>query len=423
MSGWNDSLQLTGVVPPHGFDTLNRAGVNVTPKTVLSIGVVQRCIEVLQNAFFVMGRPRPYRTQWDKDGYPYTQWIAGSTSAYPGLLNAPWGTSPYADNAAIPYNVGIGRTVVSMALFGEAWWLITARDYYGNASALEVLHPAFIDQGTLGQPPPEGKVWYGMGATRVALDMTDLVHIPRLILPGDRSGLSPVKSEAPLFAIAIAAVQYSQMWFAQGGQPSYILSTDKKLGQDEVDRIFEHLLLEHSGMQKAYTPLILDSGVKPEITQVDPEKSQMNETLLYVRTEIAGYFGIPLHLVGATGDSGGVWGKGIQEENYSLLDFTISGYSIPIQEAFTQVTPRGQFVGIDYTSLLRSNSLDNARTTLANRTAGTTTPNEERRVDGLPPLPGGDDIHTPLNSNAPAVGPSGAPEGEAGGEGTEGGVV
>jgi HK97 family phage portal protein len=409
---------MTGVVPPHGFDTLNRAGVNVTPKTVLSIGVVQRCLEVIQNAFFVMGNPRPYRVQWDRDGFPYTAWIPGTNTAFPALLNAPWGTQPFADNAAVPYNVGIGKTVVSMGLFGEAWWLIKARDYYGNASALEPLHPAFVEQKVDPDASKLESVWYGTGAKRVELDPADLVHIPRMILPGDRSGLSPIKNEAPIFAIAIAAVQYSQMWFAQGGQPSYVLSTDKKLGQDEIDRIFEHLLLEHSGLQKAYTPLILDSGVKPEIVGVDPEKSQMISTLQYVRSEITGYFGIPAHLVGGTGDTGNVWGKGIQEENFSLIDYTFSGYKVPIEEGFTQITPRGQFVGIDERQLGRANALDTSRSTLANRTAGKTTQNEERRIDGLPPLPGGDDLNQPLNSNAPAVGPSGAPVGsESGGEG------
>ena len=307
--------------------------------------------------------------------------------------------------------MGIGKTVVSMGLFGEAWWLIKTRDTYGNASALEPLHPAFVEQKVDANASKLESVWYGTGSKRVELDPADLVHIPRMILPGDRSGLSPVKNEAPIFAIAIAAVQYSQMWFAQGGQPSYVLSTDKKLGQDEIDRIFEHLLLEHSGLQKAYTPLILDSGVKPEITQVDPEKSQMIGTLQFVRSEITGYFGIPAHLVGGTGDTGNVWGKGIQEENFSLIDYTFSGYKVPIEEAFTQITPRGQFVGIDERQLGRANALDTGRATLANRTAAKTTPNEERRVDGLPPVPGGDDIKTPLNSNVPAPVPSGTPDG------------
>lgn len=399
-SGWNDSLALTGVVPPHGFDSLNRAGVNVTPKTVLSISTVQRCLEVIQNAMFMMGRPRPYVEKWDKDGIPYKSWMPGNDPNYPALLHAPWGRSVFANAAAVQYSDGIGRTVTSLGLFGEAWWLITKYDEGGNAISLEPLHPAFIEQVVDQNATKLLHVYYGHGANRIELNPADLVHMNRLVLPGDRSGLSPIESEAPIFAIAIAAVQYSQMWFAQGGQASYVLTTDQKLGEKEIDRIFEHLLLEHSGMAKAYTPLILDSNVKPSFTQINPNESQMNETLQYVRQEIAGYFGIPAHLVGTTGDSGNVWGKGIQEQNYSLSDFTLSGYRIPIEEAFTQILPGGMGAGIDSKAILRANGVDTSKENLNNRTSATTTPNEERRKQGLPPSsePGADSIHTPLTS-------------------------
>jgi HK97 family phage portal protein len=425
-AGWNDSLSVTGVVPPHGYDYVNRAGVNVTPRTVLSIGVVQRCLEVLQNAFFVMGPPRSYTKAFDKDGLPYKKWVSETTGTYPQILNGPWGTSPFADKAPVAYNVGAGRTVASMGLFGEAWWLITTRDTHGNASALEPLHPSFLVMKTDPTASKLQSIWYGMGNNRVELTPADLVHIPRLILPGDRSGINPIQSEAPLFAIAIAAVQYSQMWFAQGGQASYVLSTPDKLGQDEIDRIFEHILLEHSGLNKAYTPLILDSGVKPVPVQVDPEKSQMNETLQYVRSELAGYFGIPEHLVGGTGDTGNVWGKGIQEENFSLVDFTLSGYRVPIEEAFSSIIPKGQFAAVNERRLLRANSMDQSKVTLANRTAVKTTPNEERRATTLPPLdtPAADSITTPLNSNMPppATGGGTAAGGAAGGTAGGGGT-
>lgn len=414
-SGWNDFLSVTGVVPPHGYDYLNRAGVNVTARTVLSIGVVQRCLEVLQNSFFVMGPPRAYREMWEDDGIEWKQWIPRTDRTFPSVLNTPWGTSPFADNAAVPYNIGIGRTVASMGLFGQSWWLTTDRDYAGNPSALEVLHPSFIEMGPAGKPPDS--IWYGTsGAKLVELDPEDLIPIPRLILPGDRTGVNPIQTEAPLFAIAIAAVQYSQMWFAQGGQASYILTTENKLNQDDIDRIFEHILLEHSGLQKTYTPLILDSGVKPEMVQADPDKSQMTQTLQYVREEIAGYFGVPLHLVGATGDSGNVWGKGIQEVNYGYADFTLSGYRVPIEEAFTSITPRGQGVYLNERKLFRASSADRAHLVQMNRLTGVTSPDDERRFQDLPPknTAASQAIDTPLNTQVrETIGPPGGAAGGA----------
>ena len=414
-TGWTGPLlEYTGVVPPHGYDYLNRAGVEVSTKTVLGIGAVQRCIEVIQNAHFFMGPPRPYRLGWDEDGISFRDWIPGNDRTYPSILNGPWGTSPLADNAPVPYNVGAGRTLASMGLFGEAWWLCTSRDYQGNMAALEVLHPSFLEF------KPDKTVWYGTSNSRVEVDIEDLVHIPRLILPGDRSGLNPIKTQSSIFAIAIAAVQYSQMWFAQGGQPGFIFTTDQKLDNDDIDRIFEHILLEKMGLQHAYTPLIVDSGIKPAFTQIDPEKSQMNATLAYVREEMGGYFGLPLHLIGASGDSGNVWGKGIQEQGIQMNMFTFSGYRVPYEEAFTQIIPRGIYAGLNWRVINQSNALDMSKLTQARRMGAVTSPDEERREYELKPMltAKSKSISTPMNSNQPApMDDSGGDAGEGGDEG------
>ena len=404
-TGWNDSLSLTGVVPPHGYDFLQRAGVNVTPKTIMSVGTVQRCIEVIQNAFFQMGPPRPYTEKYDNENYPYPVWIKRTDDAYPSLMKSPWGVSPFADMAPVTYNVGCGRTIASLALFGEAWWACTARDGRGNMRALEVLHPAFVEEEFNDNRTKLKSVWYGSGSQRTELDPADLVYLPRLIMPGDAQSVSPTRSLAPMWAIAIAAVQYSQAWFAQGATSSYVLTTENKLDPDQIERIFEKLLLEHSGLNNAYTPLILDSGLKPTFTQSDPEKSQMNETMDSMIRQIAGYFGIPAHLVGATGDTGNVWGKGIQEQNFSLVDFTLSGYRAPYEEAFNSVLPTWTYCSINERKLLRANDMDTARAMLSRRTGAVTKPNEERRWLGLPPDNGeqANDIEAPLTS-APAPG-------------------
>ena len=415
-TGWNDSLSLTGVVPIHGYDFLQRAGVNVTPKTIMSVGTVQRCIEVIQNSFFQMGAPRPYTEAYDNENYPYPVWIKRTDSAYPSLMKSPWGVSPFADMAPVPYNVGCGRTIASLALFGEAWWIGTARDARGNMKSLEVLHPAFVEEEYNENRTKLKSIWYGGGSNRVELDPADMVYLPRLILPGDAQSVSPTRSLAPMFAIAIAAVQYSQAWFAQGATSSYVLTTDNKLDPDQIDRIFEKLLLEHSGLNNAYTPLILDSGLKPTFTQSDPEKSQMNETMDAMVRQIAGYFGIPAHLVGAQGDTGNVWGKGIQEQSFSLVDFTLSGYRAPYEEAFNSVLPTFTYCSINERKLLRANDMDTARAMLSRRTGAVTRPNEERRWLGLPPdkSANADNIEAPLTSAPqPGAPDNGASEGAA----------
>ena len=278
--GWNESMSLTGVVPPHGWGYQNQAGVDVSPSSVMSIGVVQRCIEVLQNSFFEMGSPSVYTKSYDNDGHWFPQYLPETASNYPSLFQgSPWGIQQFADNAYVPYNVGIGKTVASMAFFGEAWWYCTKRDYLGHMQNLEVLHPAFLDIGN--QPTQAeraaGKQWqikYGSGNNVQLLDPKSLVFIPKLIMPGDSRSVNPIQSESGMFAIALAALQYSMTWFSQGASPTFVMTTDNKLDPDAIDKIYEKLVLEHSGLSKANLPLVFDGGLKYQATQSDPTRAR-----------------------------------------------------------------------------------------------------------------------------------------------------
>jgi HK97 family phage portal protein len=389
-------LYMTGAVPPHGWDNVSKAGVPVTQKTVLGISTVQRCLLILRSAFDQMGPPRAYREASDKDNLPYQQYISKSDRQYPNLLTNPWGTSPWGDNVPITFENGMAKTLVSLALWGKTWWHTDSFDFYGNPSSLSVLHPDFVK--VKGNERKISEVVYQQAGQITELDPADLTLIERLPIPGQQA-VDPLRSLSGLWAIAIAASQYSQTWFANGATNSYLLSTDEKIGEDETRRIALKLMLEHSGLQAAHTPLVLDAGLKPQMLSQNPNESQMNETLLFVREEIAGYMGFPAHLVGTTGDSGGVWGKGIVEMNYSMVDFTFGAYINPIEAAFTNLIPRGQMAELNTGALLRANALDASKAALSYRTGAVSTPNEERRDRGLPPIEGGDSILTAINTS------------------------
>jgi HK97 family phage portal protein len=195
-------------------------------------------------------------------------------------------------------------------------------------------------------------------------------------------------------------MEYGQRWFAQGASPSYLLSTDMKLGPDEVKRIAEVFMVEHSGLQSAHLPLVLDSGMRAEKISSTPDEAQYIATLDYTRSTIAAWFGLPSHLVGGANDRGNVWGKTVQEQGFQMIDFTLSGYMVPLAEAHSGWLPNGHSAAFNEHRVLHANSADLAALISANRGAGTETPNEIRiKYLDEPPIPGGDDLQTPLNSN------------------------
>ncbi len=391
--GWNDPA----AIPPPGLFSMQRAGVSVTPHTSLMVDVVHTALRVLSNAVIKMGDPRGYKLGYDSENQPYKQWLRPQ----PQILTNTWGNMFQYD--------GRRRTVISMGLFGEAFWFTLARDSLGFPSALEVLNPVFVTMETEGGKPV---YYYGGGVNRKKLDAEDVTHIPFMAVPGGQRGLSSVQYAGVSYALALAAMEFGQRWFAQGASPSFLLSTEQKLGKEQVQRIAQKFLVEHSGLQSAHLPLVVDSGLKVEKISSTPDEAQFLNTLEYARTTLAAWFGLPQHLVGGANDKGNVWGKTVQEQGFQMVDFTLSGYIVPLEEAFGSLLPRGQSASFNEKAILRASAADQGALLTAERSTGVITQNEYRADHGRPPKPEGDTLAAPLNSNVSAAATTAGAEAE-----------
>lgn len=381
--GWNDPA----AIPPPGLFAMQRAGVPVTPHTALQVDVVHTALRVISNAIIKMRNPRAYRTAFDsKSNLPYKKWL----NPQPAILTSTFGNQFQYD--------GRRRTVISLGLFGEAFWYTLTRDSLGYPTAIEVLHPAFVTVNADDKGRPV--YFYGNGVNRKPLEREDVTHIPFMAMPGARRGLSSVEYAGVQFALALAAMEYGQRWFAQGASPSFLLSTEQKLGRTEVKRIASTFLVEHSGLQSSHLPLVVDSGLKVQKISSTPDEAQYLGTLEYARTCIAAWFGLPSHLVGGANDKGNVWGKTVQEQGFQLVDFTLSGYTVALEEAYASLLPKGISVAFTEHAILRANAADTAALITAVRTATAETQNEVRikYLDDAP-LPSGDNLNAPLASN------------------------
>lgn len=408
--GWADP----SAIPPPGMYQMQRAGVPVTIHTSLQIDSVFTACRVLTNSIIKMGNLRAYEKQLTTSNTPYKLWLAES----PPLLEQTWTD---ATGAKMWQYDGMTRTIMSMALFGEAFWYVVLRDRLSNPSVLEVLHPAFIEVKK--RRLPDGTIqkyfMYGSGVNKTELSTEDVVHIPFIALPGAERGLNTIQYGGVAFSLALAAMEYGSRWFAQGASPSFLLSTDQKLGKEEVERIADKFLIEHSGLGSAHLPLVVDSGMKVEKISSTPDEAQYLGTLEYSRMVIAAWFGLPSHLVGGTSDKGNVWGKTVQEQAIQLIDFTLSGYITRIEEAMGSLLPKGINAAFNTDLIQKAGYTDRAAYITALRTATVMTPNEVRAgILEMAPSddPNGDKLEAPLASNAPPSAPPGAAGPSAAGE-------
>jgi HK97 family phage portal protein len=400
-------------VPPPGLGDMQRAGVLVTPDTMLQLDVVFTSLRIITTAILRTGNLRAYEDKLDKDNIPYRKYL----KKQPSLLTS---TFLGANGKVYQYD-GRRKTLMSMALFGEAFWYILTRSKpEAYASAIEVLHPAFMEVKVASPQDVaarrasnvgESMYIYGAANDKKLLDPGDVVHIPFMSLPQGRRGLSTVKYAGISAALALAAYEFGSTWFSQGASPSWLLTTDQKLGQAEVERIADKFLVNNSGLDRAHHPLVLDSGIKPQKALASPDEAQYLNTLQYARSVVAAWFGtdelIPDALLRQTPAAAHT----AQERMQRFVTLTLSGYTVPLEEVHSELLPGEQLAAVEEHKLLTPDPQFLAQEIQALRGSQVATINDIRvRKLQWPPSsdPEADEIIQPLASNT-----AGSVQGEA----------
>lgn len=333
-------------IPPPGMYHLQRAGVMVNAHSLLQVDVVYMALRIISNNILRMGNLRAFTWGMDKGNWPYKQYLAKQ----PDILSNTFGGGNLGGTAgSIMQCTGMDRTIWSMGLFGEAFWYILRDSDVLDPMAVDILHPAFMEvkrerKKITGSNPTGITYTYGSGNNKTELDPANVVHIPLKSLPGANRGLSPTDYMGVVGALAIAAYEFGSSWFSQGQAPDFILSTDQKLGQEEVERIVDKFMIRHAGLSAAHTPVLLTSGIKAEKVMASPDEAQYLNTLEYSRQCIGAWLGLPpSKMPNALQRQPSAGPHTRQEEMMTFQVDTLGGYTIPLAEVHSAFLPQGQF--------------------------------------------------------------------------------
>jgi HK97 family phage portal protein len=244
---------------------------------------------------------------------------------------------------------------------------------------------------------------YGTGVSKQELDPDDVVHIPFKSMPQARRSLSPITYAGVAGALAMAAYEFGSTWFSQGASPSFLLSTDAKLGQEEVQRIAQKFVIDHAGLSNSHLPLVLDNGLKADKLLSSPDEAQYLHTLEYARNVIASWFGLPPTLLGnALERQTPQPAHTSEEETSKFLQHTLSGYTVPLEEAHAGLLAKGVKASFNEAALSKPDAQFLSQLIMALRQTQVATQNDLRtRYMGWEPLddPAADQATAPLASN------------------------
>lgn len=281
-----------------------------------------------------------------------------------------------------PRTAFLEQTVTSLATNGNAYWLLAKESPTAAVKNVTVLNPLNISIETR-----DGKTFFNYGDKRYA--DWQIKHLKLTRLPGYTYGIGPIQACQNELRGALDLRNYADNWFREGNTPTVILKTDKAL-QPEM----------HAQYSQAWSDGIvngtvtLGNGLSAERWAINPADAQWLESQQFSTTQIARMFGLPAqYLMTDPGNSSTYSNQ--QDVDSNFVRFTLMRYLTEIEDALSDLIPRGQNVKFNLDGLLRANTTQRYQAYQVALNAGFMTIDEVRELEGLSPMSGGTNTANP----------------------------
>jgi HK97 family phage portal protein len=321
--------------------------------TALKLIPVSRCISVLETA--VMQIPVEVMRGIDKVESPS------------------WLVTPDVENNVTQAEF-LGQTVVSMAIYGNAYWKI----YKGvrGVSNLELIPPSWVNV----EQDNAGNLTYSINGTKQAKDTVK--HIKLWTVPGDIYGQGPLQRHTQIIQSANDLQNYADNWFKMAAVPTGTLTTSEFLSAD-IALANKKAFIDS---QKERSVAVLSSGLAYQAISLNPEEAQFLANQTFTTRQIANMFGVPSMYLGLSVEGSGLTYTNGNEDRQKLYEDGLQQYIVRIQQALTDLLPRGQKAEFNLTGFLRPNVLNRYQSYAIGIDKRFLTANEVRESEGMPPI-------------------------------------
>ena len=329
-----------------------RVEIGVTPTTALSLVAVSRATSVLETA--IMQIP---------------------VNVYRGNTQLPtplWLDTPDIENQ-ISQAEWLGTTLTHMAIFGNAFWHIR-RGPRGIVNITN-LHPSDVSVSV----DESGKIYYLFNSKRYS--SADIKHLKLYHNASSTAllGEGPLQRHRSVLRSALDLHNYADNWFRTAAVPTGTLTTSEFLSADVAKQNKDAFVAS----QQERSIAVLSSGLKYDSITLSPEQAQFLENQKFITRQIAMMFGVPTMYLGM-----GIEGQGMtyvngNEDRAKLFQDGLQQYIVRIQQAITDLLPRGQYAEFNLTEFLRPNTKTRYESYAIGLTNNFLTVNEVREMEGM----------------------------------------
>ena len=244
----------------------------------------------------------------------------------------------------------------------------------------------------------DGSVFYQINPDNMT-GIESSVTVPAREVIHDRFNclFHPLIGLSPIYAAGLAAMQghhiqeNSAFFFRNGGKPSGVIEVPGSLTEENAKTIKENWDSGYSGKNAGKTA-ILSNGAKYNPTTVSAADAQTVEQLSMTAQIICSVFHVPAYKVGV-GELPTHDNIEAQDQQYysQCLQSLIESIELLLDEAFDLEGETG--TEFDVNALRRMDSERRIKSLGEGVKNTILTPNEARRSENLPPLPGGDALY------------------------------
>jgi HK97 family phage portal protein len=291
----------------------------------------------------------------------------------------------------------------NLCLRGNAFALIVWADR-DRVLELIPLHPDRMTVGQLDDLTLTYEYLRPNGA-RVVFPAEEILHIRGLSSDGIL-GRSVISDARDVIGIAQATQEYAGRLFKNDATPGVVIQSPKPLGKEAAARLRDSWNDAFAGSGNARRTAVLEDGLTVEKLSMTADDAQFLETRKFTRSEIAGLFGVPAHLIGDLERStfSNIEHQGIEFATHCIRPWVVNWEQAIARALLT--APRKYFAEFNLDALTRGDLKSRYDAYAIGRNWGWLSANDIRALENMNAIDGGDTYLQPLNmqrAGAPAA--------------------
>lgn len=255
---------------------------------------------------------------------------------------------------------------------------VVVAEYFDRAEGMFLFYDATLPDGT-----------------RERFPARDVFHVAGFSRDGIQ-GLNPIAYARDALGGAISTADHANRFWAKGGRPSTVLTTEQKVSPADKTRIRQDYQTLYSGPE-AEAVAVLDQDLKALFLTHDMKQSQFLETRQFQVVDLARIWGVPPHLIFDL--SKATFGN-IEQQSLEFVIYHLGPHYERVAQAATRAfAAEGHYFEFLTDALVKGDIKSRMEAYWLQRQMGMINANELRRRENEPDIdgPAGSDYWQPSN--------------------------